>query len=54
MDQEVANIITVSNMYEVVSMTLKKVGYEFQAPLTDAEEQEVISRKINECVLGDK
>lgn len=52
MEREVANIITVSNLYETVCGTLAKVGYEFQAPLSDAEEQEVISREINECILG--
>lgn len=52
MENTVDNIITLSNMYEVVSATLKEVGYEFQAPLSETEEQEVISRQIKETVFG--
>ena len=54
MENTVDNIITLSNMYEVVSQTLKKVGYEFQAPLGEVEEQEVISRQIKAAVVGEE
>ena len=43
---EVDNIITLANVYEVVSNVIRKVGYEYQAPLTDAEEQETICKQI--------
>ncbi|QDB70399.1 hypothetical protein CF8_0230 [Aeromonas phage CF8] len=46
MERAVNNIISISNIYELVSATMKKVGYEYQAPLTDAEEQEITSREI--------
>lgn len=54
MDKDVSNVITVANMFEIVSGTMRKVGYEFVAPLSEAEEQEVISRQINKALLEDK
>lgn len=54
MDKDVSNVITVANMFEIVSGTMRKVGYEFVAPLSEAEEQEIISRQINKALLEDK
>lgn len=54
MDKDVSNVITVANMFEIVSGTMRKVGYEYVAPLSEAEEQEVISRQINKALLEDK
>lgn len=48
MDRAINNIITISNIHEVVALTMKKVGYEYQAPLSDAEEQEITSREIKQ------
>lgn len=48
------NVITLSNIYETVSEVLGQVGYEFQAPLPPAEEQEVISRQIKNKVLDEE
>lgn len=49
----VDNIITVANLFEVVSAVKQKVGYEFQAPLDEATENELISRAIKEKILGE-
>lgn len=48
------NVITLSNLYEAIADTLVQVGYEFQAPLSAAEEQEVISRQIKNKVLDEE
>lgn len=48
----VDNIITVSNLFEVVSKVKEKVGYEYQAPLEADEQNEVTSRTIKEKILG--
>lgn len=50
----VDNIITVSNLFEVVAKVKEKVGYEFQAPLDEATQNEVTSRAIKDIVLGEK
>ncbi|UQT02688.1 hypothetical protein YUBABA_01430 [Serratia phage vB_SmaM-Yubaba] len=47
----VDNIITVSNLFEVVSKVKEKVGYEFQAPLEADEQNEVTSRAIKQKIL---
>lgn len=48
----VSNTITLANLYETISGVIKEVGYEFQAPLQPAEEQEMISRQIQSAVLS--
>lgn len=50
----VANTITLANLYEVISGVIKEVGYEFQAPLDPAAEQEMISRQIKAAVLTEE
>ncbi|QDJ97396.1 hypothetical protein D6_0237 [Aeromonas phage D6] len=49
----VDNVTTLSNLYEVIAGTLQQIGYEYQAPLSPAEEQEVISRQIKNKVLSE-
>lgn len=53
----VDNIITVSNLFEIVEMTKKKVGYEYQAPVDEATQLEITSktirRQIQELVEND-
>lgn len=48
------NTITLSNLYETISNVLTQVGYEYQAPLEAAEEQEVISHQIKAAVLTEE
>lgn len=50
----VDNIITVCNLFEVVAKVKQKVGYEFQAPLDEATQNEVTSRTIKDKILGSK
>lgn len=50
----VDNIVTVSNLFATVAAVQEKVGYEFQAPLDEATQNEVTSRAIKEIVLGDE
>lgn len=50
----VDNIITVSNLFEVVAKVKEKVGYEFQAPLDEATQNEVTSRAIKAKILEGK
>lgn len=47
---DVDNIITISNLFEIISATKQKVGYEFQAPLDEATENEVASKTIRERI----
>ena len=49
----VDNIVTVSNLFETVATIQEKIGYEFQAPLDEATQNEVTSRAIKTIVLGD-
>lgn len=44
------NIISLANIYETISNSLRKVGYEYQAPLSEDEEQEVITRHIKALI----
>lgn len=48
----VDNIITVANLFEVVATVQEKVGYEFQAPLDEATQNEVTSRAIQDAIFG--
>lgn len=47
----VDNIVTVSNLFETVATIQEKVGYEFQAPLDEATQNEITSRAIKAIVL---
>lgn len=49
----VNNIITVSNIFETVAKIKEKVGYEYQAPLDEATQNEVTSKAIKETLLGE-
>ena len=54
MDKDVSNVITAANIFDAVVGTLRKVGYEYIAPLSEVEEQEVVSRQITKALLEDK
>lgn len=49
----VDNIITVSNLFEVVAKVKEKIGYEFQAPLDADTQNEITSKTIKAKILGD-
>lgn len=48
----VDNIIVVSNIFELVSKTKEKIGYEYQAPLDADTQNEITSRAIKEVITG--
>lgn len=50
MSKVVDNIITLANVFEAVNTIQAKVGYEFQAPLDEATQNEVTSAVIKERV----
>jgi hypothetical protein len=52
MDETIDNIITTCNLFEVVDNVLTKIGFEYQAPLSDDDKNEVISSEIKKALLG--
>lgn len=48
MSKIVENIVTLSNVFEAVNEIQTKIGYEFQAPLDEATQNEVVSSVIKE------
>lgn len=50
MDNQVENIVTLSNIMTVTKTIFKKVGFEMQAPIDDATLDEIISSAVLDIV----
>lgn len=52
MDNRIENIIVISNILTVTKEIVKKVGFEFQAPLDDATLDEIITGVVMKNVTS--
>lgn len=50
MDNKIDNIVTYANILAMTKTIVKKVGFEFQAPLDDATIDEIVSAEVMKCV----
>lgn len=50
MDNKIDNIVTYSNILAMTKAIVKKVGFEFQAPLDDATIDEIVSAEVMKVV----
>ena len=50
MDHRVENIIVISNLLAVTKEIVKKIGFEYQAPLEDTVLDEIISSQVMKVV----
>ena len=48
--KKIENIVIYSNLLTAVKEIVSKVGYQIQAPLSDAELDEVIASSVMHCV----
>lgn len=52
MENQIENIIVVSNLLEVTKAVIKKVGYEYQAPLDEPTLDEIVVSQVM-CSIKD-
>ena len=50
MSNKIENIITVSNIMELVEATITKIGFEYQAPLAPEQLTECVAGAVNKFV----
>lgn len=49
-NKDIDNLIIIANILEVVERTINKIGYDYQAPLSPEDQQEVNTHAVKTAI----